>query len=264
VTSGQEALPAPLAGLAGRFGLPTFLEARAQVEWLRLMGDPIWRRPEIPGAQPRPVLLIPGFMASKRSMEPMRRWLCRLGFNAEVALIGLNAWSSAQMIEVVVDRIRQLAAESGHRAIVIGHSRGGQHGTVAAVRAPEAVQALLTLGSPLRVAHTEYFLTRVPVTLLKAVGRFVATEADRAAEARYEADLLGPFPADVRRISVWSKSDGIVDWRVSMIRDAKNVEVRGSHIGLAVNRHVYAEIASALEDLAAAASERGAAQRGTQ
>ena len=256
--SGSLHLPAPLTGLAARFGLPTFLEGRAQFEWLRLRGDPIWRRPEIPGASKRPVLLVPGFMASERSMDPMRRWLSRLGFNAEVAPIGLNAWSGAQLAEVVLDRARHLRTESGLRVILLGHSRGGQHATVAAVRAPEAVEALVTLGTPLRAVLPGHFLVRLPVALLQSLGRVVATEADKAAGARYDEDLLGPFPTEVRRVSVWSRSDGIVDWRLSMVRAAKNVEVKGSHIGLAMNRQVYRELVSFLEDLVAASPRSGA------
>jgi hypothetical protein len=66
--------------------------------------------------------------------------------------------------------------------------------------------------------------------------------------------LLGPFPGEVLRVSVWSKSDGIVDWRVSMLRKARNATVVGSHIGLAVNPQVYRELASTLEELVASSS----------
>lgn len=242
-------LPAPLTGLAGLLGLPTFLEARAQAEWLSLLSAPIWWRGELAGASSRPVLLVPGFFATESSLRPMLSWLRRLGFSAEIAPVGLNAWSGAYGAEVVAESARHMAEKSGRRVVIVGHSRGGQHGTVAAVRAPEAVEALVTLGSPLRVAHPSHFLTRIPVAGLRTFGRIVSDAGDRQAEVQYERDLLGPFPSEVLRVSVWSKSDGIVDWRVSMLPDARNVSVVGSHIGLAVNRRVYRALASILEEL---------------
>ena len=242
-------LPSPLTGLAGLLGLPTFLEARVQLEWLSLLNDAVWHRGEVPGAASRPVLLVPGFFGTERSLKPMRSWLRRLGFAAEVAPVGLNARSAAYGARVVSESVRRTAEESGQRVVVVGHSRGGQHGTVAAVRVPEAVEALVTLGSPLRVFHPTHFLTRMPVTVLRAVGGLVSNAAERAAEEEYERDLLGPFPREVLRVSIWSRSDGIVDWRVSMLREGRNTPVVGSHIGLAVNPQVYRELASILEEL---------------
>lgn len=247
----NDKLPDPLVGVRGLLGLPTFLEARVQLEWLSLLNDAVWRRGEVPGASSRPVLLVPGFFGTEASLMPMSRWLRRLGFAAEVAPVGLNAWSGSYGAEVVSQSARRMADESGQRVVVVGHSRGGQHGTVAAVRAPDAIEALVTLGSPLRVVLPNHFLTRVPVSVLSAVGRLVSSASERAAEAEYERDLLGPFPREVLRVSVWSKSDGIVDWRVSMLREARNVPVVGSHIGLAVNPEVYRELASILEQLVA-------------
>ncbi len=256
--SHHDTLAAPLTGLAGLIGLPTFLEARVHLEWPTLLNDPIWRRREISGAASRPVLLVPGFLATESSLEPMRRWLCQLGFDAEVAPVGLNAWSGAHAAQVVVDSVCRMAVKSGQRVVVIGHSRGGQHGTVAAVRAPEAVEALVTLGTPLRVVSPKHLLVRLPINLLGAVGRLVATPSQRAAEAAFEQDLLGPFPPEVLRVSIWSKSDGIVDWRVSVVDGARNVRVEGSHVGLAVNCQVYRELASLLEESVVANSRPGA------
>ena len=68
----------------------------------------------------------------------MRRWLRRLDFDAEVAPVGLNAGPSARGAQVVEDSVRRMAAASRQPVVIVGHSRGGQHGRVAAVRAPEA------------------------------------------------------------------------------------------------------------------------------
>lgn len=246
----------PLSALVGLFGLPTFLEARVSLEWLSLLNDAVWHQPEIPGAGLRPVLLVPGFMATEASLGPMRRWLCRLGFAAEVAPVGLNAWSGAKAGAVVTNSARRMAAASGKRVVVVGHSRGGHHGTVAAVRAPDAVEAVVTLGTPLRVDARTHFMVRISRDLLRSVGRLVATPSERDVEEAYERDLHGAFPAEVRRVSVWSKSDGIVDWRASVVDEGRNVEVVGSHIGLAVNPQVYRALVSILKRPARCAERR--------
>ncbi len=254
----SHALPRPLTGLAGLLGLPTSLEARLPLEWLSLLGDPVWQLRELPGAKARPVLLVPGFLGTEESLHPMRSWLRRMGFDAEVAPVGLNAGPSARGAQVVVDSVRQMAAASRQLVVIVGHSRGGQHARVAAVRAPEAVETLVTLGTPLRVVRPNHALVRFPVSVVSAVCRRVATEPQRAAEAAYERDLLGPLPPDVRHVSVWSKTDGIVDWRVSVDRSAESLRVEGSHLGLAVNPEVYRALVSILERPAQRAERRTA------
>ena len=46
--------------------------------------------------------------------------------------------------------------------------------------------------------------------------------------------------------SIYSKGDGVVRWRACVVPYARCVEVTGSHIGLAFNRHAYREIATTL------------------
>ena len=55
-----------------------------------------------------------------------------------------------------------------------------------------------------------------------------------------------PFPAQVRFTSIHSRNDGVVDWRSCIADYAICVEVTGSHIGLAFNRHAYRAVALAL------------------
>jgi triacylglycerol lipase len=50
----------------------------------------------------------------------------------------------------------------------------------------------------------------------------------------------------VRLTSVYSKGDGVVRWRSCVVPYAHNVEVTGSHVGLAFNRKAYRAIAHAL------------------
>ena len=89
--SDPDALPQPRGGLAGLFGRPTWLEARLPFEWLELLRDPIWHGRELSNGDARPVLLVPGFMGTDASLVPLRDWLRRREFDAEIAPVGWNA-----------------------------------------------------------------------------------------------------------------------------------------------------------------------------
>jgi hypothetical protein len=63
----------------------------------------------------------------------------------------------------------------------------------------------------------------------------------------FRGDLLNDFPLDVRYVSVYSRSDGIVDWRACLDGAADElVEIRASHCGMAVSVHAYEQVARAL------------------
>jgi hypothetical protein len=55
------------------------------------------------------------------------------------------------------------------------------------------------------------------------------------------------LPEAVLQSAVYTKSDGIVDWRVCVTDDpATNFEVSGTHVGLVFNASVYGLIATRL------------------
>ena len=61
----------------------------------------------------------------------------------------------------------------------------------------------------------------------------------RPAAAAVHADFEASFPAEVPLTSIYSRGDGVVWWRPARCAYARNVEVSGSHIGLAFNRKAY-------------------------
>jgi hypothetical protein len=68
------------------------------------------------------------------------------------------------------------------------------------------------------------------------------------------------FPSSIPQIAVYTRSDGIVDWRYCITGDAAtDFEVSGTHIGLVVNPAVYRLIATHL-----AAVDRSASSAGTR
>ncbi len=71
--------------------------------------------------------------------------------------------------------------------------------------------------------------------------------------------LAQPFPAHVPYVSVYSRSDWVVDWRACVDPDAENVEIDSSHVGMSVHPRVYALLAERLAALARRAQARAAA-----
>ena len=56
-----------------------------------------------------------------------------------------------------------------------------------------------------------------------------------------------PLPAGVSFTAIYSKRDGIVDWRACVDPLARPVEVRASHVGMAVDPRVIEHVVAALE-----------------
>ena len=53
-------------------------------------------------------------------------------------------------------------------------------------------------------------------------------------------------------LSVYSKSDGVVRWRSCLDPDAEHLEIKASHVGMAVHPRAYRAVAGALAEFRAA------------
>jgi len=54
------------------------------------------------------------------------------------------------------------------------------------------------------------------------------------------------FPSGVGYVSIYSRSDGIVDWHACLDPAAEHVEIQASHCGMAVSAQAYRTVAEAL------------------
>jgi triacylglycerol lipase len=137
---------------------------------------------------------------------------------------------------------------------VIGHSRGGELARVLAVRHPDAVSALVMLGSPvvepLSAGRPVLAAVRSVTRLgdLGVPGMFSTDCAEGDCCAAFREDLGAPLPPDVPAIAIYSRSDGIVSWRACLDPCARQLEVETSHAGMPVNRQVYRALAEILEE----------------
>src|SRR5450432_1648025 len=181
-----------------------------------------------PRGDGHPVLTLPGFLASDLSMAPMRRYLRELGYDCYAWEMGRNTGGIARMRAALRDRLAEIHGATGRKVSIVGWSLGGVYARDLALRAPEMVRYVVTLGSP--------FANDVRATNATRLYEALSGEAvDNDPELRKA--IAGDLP--VPTSSIYSRSDGIVNWRTCLLHPsatAENIEVHlASHIGLGVN-----------------------------
>ncbi len=232
--------------------IPIWGEARIGLERVALSRDPVLRGQGVARGDGLPVLLIPGFMAGDLSLSLMGSWLGRLGYEPCRAGIRANVDCTGRAIGRLEAQVERLADHHGRRVGIVGHSRGGSMARILAVRRPDLVHGIVCLGSPLTDQLAIHPLVRVQVEAVAALGglglqglfRRHCLLGDCCADVRREA--LAPFPSDIRFTSIYSRSDGIVNWRACLDPASEQVEVSSSHCGMAFNGRVFTEIGRAL------------------
>ncbi len=206
-----------------------------------------------PRRDAKPVMLIPGFMSGDSSLTVMRSWLRSRGHSVSMSGMRLNAGCAEEIVSRLQIKVREFAEKEGEQVVVIGQSRGGALARSLAVREPEHISALVMLGSPvsdpLAVSPRVLRTVRLMATLGDlGVRRVFSSECGEGACCeRHWQDLEAPLPDGVEAISVFSRSDGIVDWHACMDPHARNIEVSSSHCGMSVHPAVYRVLDELLE-----------------
>jgi triacylglycerol lipase len=243
---------------------PLWREARLGLEAAALLRDPVLRGQGLRDGRGRPVLLIPGFLAGDASLGPMAGWLKRAGYRLARAGMRANVDCSGALLERLEERLERVPRERGMRAVLIGQSRGGALAKVLAARRPDLVAGIVTLGSPQLAPLAVHPFVRLQLHAVGALGSlgapglFRRSCMDGECCAGFWEQLAGPLPAGVGLVSVYSKSDGIVDWRACLDPCAdQQVEIRASHIGMAVSPAAWRAVAAALDRFARAEARRG-------
>jgi triacylglycerol lipase len=234
---------------------PLWRESRIGFELAGLMRSGVWRGDDVARGDGQPVLLVSGLLAGDESLGLMARWLKRTGHRPCRAGIAWNVDCSGRAIQRLERRLECLAEDSGAKVAIVGHSRGGSFARVLAVRRPDLVSGVVTLGSPLRNSLDVHPVVRGSVYVMGALGTIGAPGVMRRSClwgdccTTFWEQLEADFPAGVGFVSVYSRSDGIVRWRSCLDPAAEQVEVRASHIGMAVNAEVFGAVAQTLEGL---------------
>lgn len=255
-------------GFAGPRGRRPLLDERRSVGEARaLLRDPVWRGEDVPAGEGRPVLLVPGFMAGDVSLTMLSRWLERAGYVPLRSQVRMNIDCSRATVDRLT-RLVEVAAERGERPLLlIGQSLGGVFAKTVALRRPDLVAGVVALGSPLLAPAAAHPLLMADVALLTRLSRAGVRNVMRTECVRGDCaqdswlELQSPFPENVGFVSLFSRSDGIVDWHACLDAAAEHVEVESSHCGMTVNPQVYRVLADRLHRIAPRAARPRPARR---
>lgn len=212
---------------------------RAAADFASLLPGSLWLA-SAPRGDGHRVLVLPGFTASDRSTVTLRAFLRRQGFDARGWDLGTNLGGPEQRGDLD-DLLRRLRTESEEPISLVGWSLGGVLARNLARRHPQAIRSLITLGSPIGGSPTR--------TRAWRLYRHIHRGPEPAVTARFADGARREPPEDVPSTAIWSRSDGIVPWRIACeppgpVRE--NLEVVSSHLGLGVNAAVLYAVADRL------------------
>jgi pimeloyl-ACP methyl ester carboxylesterase len=187
-----------------------------------------------------PIMVIPGFMSTKKSTAVLRNYLSDMGYDVYDWGLGRNI-GKVEHILYLLESIDEIYKKTGMPITLIGWSLGGIYARQLAKERPDLVRQVITLGSPFknvtRPNNVEWVYSLI--------------SGGKKAKDTHDALLRNfPLPAPVPTTAIYSKEDGIVHWNTCMEDEDEihqNVQVRGSHCGLGVNPSVLNIIADRLQ-----------------
>ena len=188
----DQARPSPLLGV---LEIP-----RALAEYAALVGTSglFHLAPRGDGSR---VVVLPGFTGSDRSTLALRNILEGLGHRPVAWGLGTNIGPTREILDGIDDLVQRLYDEDGRKVQLVGWSLGGVFARSLAVRRPELVRRVITLGSPYRIDGNE-----------SSNAAWVYDMYARLHDAAADLPHGGPAsqPLAVPSTSVYSRSDGIV------------------------------------------------------
>jgi pimeloyl-ACP methyl ester carboxylesterase len=165
-----------------------------------------------------PVLVLPGFLAGDELTAVARRFLRQQGFDAHAWNAGLN-WGRWDALQLVLERVETLAQAAGRPVSLAGASMGGLYARALARQRPDLVRSVVTFGSAALPPHKSNHVW----PLYEAVTR------------QPEDTMHVPSPLPVPSTSVFSRVDGLSDWRPCVQPPGarqENVGIFSSHVGM--------------------------------
>ena len=196
------------------------------------------------------MVLLPPAAAGDWLMPIMLSWLRRIDYTAYRSSIGLHVDCSDRTLTKVLPRVEQIAEENDRKVTLVGHSRGGLLGRAIAAARPDLVERLITLASPIEDPFAVKNVTLAAAANRQRnrlqhhpelLARGCMTEACACPYGEFfRAELRPPL------ISLFTRHDDVVHWEACLVEGARNIEVRGTHVGLLASRNVYVALAHAL------------------
>ncbi|MFK8048108.1 MAG: alpha/beta hydrolase [Halioglobus sp.] len=197
---------------------------------------------KLPRGDGHGVMVIPGFMGDDPLNQSLVDFLNGLGYRASGWQMGRNLGPGSFSEDDLQAKIERLGRAGGGKISLIGHSLGGIYAREIARRNPEIVRQVISLGSPF------------------GEGRDAGSNASRLYRKLNPKDDTDPERLALQKVlakappvpttSIYTKADGVVNWRTSIQkknhRKVQNIQVIGSHCGLTLNPAVWYLLANRL------------------
>lgn len=196
-----------------------------------------------------PILVLPGLGVSGAATADLRVRLQQLGYPVYDWKHGMNSGPGIDFegwLALLGEHLKEIYAEHHARVSLIGWSFGGTYARELARNQPQLVRQVITLATPF--IQPKGTMCGNDLTQLVACNPFL----DDSVKER-----LSSVPP-VHSTSIYSRTDGIVDWKQCIAEDAgdhRNIEVAGvSHFGMVHHPEVLKIIASLLRESASTGS----------
>jgi pimeloyl-ACP methyl ester carboxylesterase len=236
--------------------LPLWREALVGMDWLTLRASAVYRGIGIPHGDGSVVVLVPGFLGSDQYLGDMFSWLRRIGYQPYMSGMGRNAECPDVLTDRLVETVNSAYLESGRRVHLIGHSLGGTLARSVASRHPHLVASVITMAAPFRAVRAHPMVVGAAIIVRRRIKSEREVESgcySGLCSCDFLESLRRPLSDSVTQAAIYTKGDGVVDWRCCINDDTEtDIEVPGTHVGLVFNAQVYRHVARVL----AAAVER--------
>lgn len=233
--------------------LPIWQELLVGVEMAFLRISPVFWGYGVPPGDGSAVVVVPGFLGTDLYLAPFRNWLARIGYKPYYSRIGWNAECPNLLIRQRLNQSIEAAyTDTGRKVHLVGHSLGGTIARAIAAQMPGRIASVITLSAPITGVAAHASILRVAQLVRQQIlarhGPKVLPDCYTAScTCNFIESLNGKFPKSVRQTAIYTKADGIVDWRVCQTGDPDvDLEVSATHIGMAFSPLVYDAVARRL------------------
>ena len=232
---------------------PIWQELMIGIEMAYLRVSPVYWGFGVPRGDGAPVVVVPGFLLGDFYLSEFRAWLRRIGYSPHSSGIDVNADCPNLLIRRHLQAIIQKTYKSRKQKVhVIGHSLGGVLARAVASQMSSMVASVITLSSPFQGLAAHPSVLRVVQTVRERIhnrhGKNVLPSCYTATcTCRFLESLEDLLPDNLSQTAIYTKADGIVDWRVCRTGNpAMDFEVAGTHIGMVFNPIVFDIVAHRL------------------
>ena len=228
---------------------PIWREALWGAEYFALKTSGVYYGFGVPRGDGSAVIVVPGFMGTDHYLTELYLWLWRVGYKPFMSGIGWNRECLNEVTNRLLKTVDKAFQATNRPVHLVGHSLGGILSRSAAVQQPDKIASVTALGSPFRGIRSHpwvmYSANRVRDGILKRNPDKPNCYTGNCECAAVTA--LGVAPP-TRQTAIYTKTDGIVDWRSCVSNSPENnFEVTGTHVGLVVNPQVYKVLANRLK-----------------